>query len=73
MKKTVLIGAILIVLGVLSLAYEGITYMTREEVVDIGPLELDVEKKETLPIPRVAGLVFLAGGIITLVYSSTKS
>lgn len=72
MKKTLLIGIVLIVLGVISLGYEGISYMTQEEVVDIGPLELDVEKKETLPIPRVAGLVFLVGGVITVVYTSMK-
>lgn len=67
-----LIGIVLIVLGVFALSYEGITYMTQEEVLDVGPLELDVEKKETLPIPRVAGLVFLVGGVITVVYTSLK-
>ncbi len=72
MKKTLLIGIVMIVLGVLSLGYEGITYMTQEEVLDVGPLELDVQKEETLPIPRVAGLVFLVGGVITVVYSSMK-
>ena len=72
MKKTMLIGIVLIVLGVIALGYEGITYMTQEEVVDIGPLELDVEKEETIPIPRVAGLVFLVGGVITVVYTSMK-
>lgn len=68
-----LIAVILIVLGVLALGYEGITYMTQEEIVDLGPLELDVEKKETIPIPRVVGLVFLIGGVVTAVYASTKS
>lgn len=72
MKKAMLIGIVLIVLGVVSLGYEGISYMTQEEVVDIGPLELDVEKEETIPIPRVAGLVFLVGGVITVVYTSMK-
>ncbi len=72
MKKTLLIGIVMIVLGVLSLGYEGITYMTQEEVLDVGPLELDVQKEETLPIPRVAGLVFLVGGVITVVYSTMK-
>lgn len=73
MKNTMLVAVVLIVLGVLALGYEGITYMTQEEIVDLGPLELDVEKKETIPIPRIVGLVFLVGGVVTAVYASTKS
>ncbi len=70
MNKTMLIGLVLIVLGVLSLGYEGISYMTQEKVLDLGPLELDVEKKETIPIPRIVGIMFLVGGIATTAYAS---
>ena len=73
MKKSVLIGIVLVVLGVLALGYEGITYVTQEEVLDIGPLDVDIEKKETLPFPRIAALIFLMSGIAALVFSSMKS
>jgi hypothetical protein len=39
MKTAGLIGIILIVLGVVSLAYQGITYTTHKKVLDIGPLQ----------------------------------
>jgi len=38
MKTYTLTGIILIVIGIVSLAYQGITYTTREKVVDIGPI-----------------------------------
>lgn len=72
MKNTMLVAIVLIVLGVLALGYEGITYMTQEEIVDIGPLDIDVEKEETIPVPRIVGLVLLVGGVVTAVYASTK-
>ncbi len=72
MKNTMFVAIVLIVLGVLALGYEGITYMTQEEIVDLGPLEIDVEKEETIPVPRIVGLVLLVGGVVTAVYASTK-
>ena len=72
MKRSIIVGIVLIVIGVLALGYEGITYMTQEEVLDLGPLDVDVQKEETIPIPRVVGLIFLVGGIIVASYSSLK-
>jgi uncharacterized membrane protein HdeD (DUF308 family) len=72
MNKTILIGLVLITLGVLALGYEGMTYMTHEEVIDLGPLEINVEKKETIPVPRIVGVVFLLGGIATVAYAAKK-
>jgi hypothetical protein len=73
MKKNMIIGLVLIVLGVLALAYEGISYMTQEEIVDLGPLELEAETEKTIPIPPIIGFLALAGGIVVVVYSSTHS
>ena len=36
MRPVTLVGIVLIVLGVLALAYQGITYTTREKVIDLG-------------------------------------
>ncbi len=72
MNKTMLLGVVLIVLGVLALGYESISYMTQENVVDLGPLDIDVETKETIPVPRIVGVIFLIGGIATA-YASKKS
>jgi hypothetical protein len=64
---------VLIVLGVISLAYGGITYTTREKVVDLGPIEATAERRKTVPLPPIIGGVALAAGIGLLVMGSKKS
>ena len=53
MKDLPLFGVILIVLGVISLAYQGITYTTHKKVLDIGPLQATTEEHKTIPLPPV--------------------
>ncbi len=72
MKTNTLIGIILIVIGIVALAYQGITYTTREKVVDIGPIQMTAEKTKTLPLPPIVGVVALVGGIVLLVVGSRK-
>jgi hypothetical protein len=48
-------------------AYQGITYTTREKVVDLGPLQMTAEKTKTFPLPPILGAVALVGGIVLLV------
>jgi hypothetical protein len=68
------IGAILlIVIGVVAFAYQGITFKTREKAVDLGPLQVTTEKTRSIPIPPIVGGIALAGGIILLVRSSKKN
>jgi uncharacterized membrane protein len=72
MKTSLIIGIVLIVLGVVALAYEGISYTTREKVVDIGPLHASVEKKKTIPLPPVLGGVALIGGIVLVLAGARR-
>jgi hypothetical protein len=64
MQKTV--GAILIVLGLLGLAWGGFTYTTREKVLDVGPIHATRDKTHSVPVPPVAGAIALVGGIALL-------
>jgi uncharacterized membrane protein len=68
-----LIGIALIVLGVIALAYQGITYTTREKVVDLGPLKVTAQKEKTIPLPPILGGLALAGGIALVVVAARKS
>ena len=63
-KRT--LGLILLVVGVLALAYQGFTYTTRKKVVDIGPIQATKEEHHTVPLPPVLGVLALVGGIIIL-------
>jgi hypothetical protein len=62
-----LIGAVLIVLGIIGLAWGRFTYTSREKVVDIGPIHATREKQHTVPLPPIAGAASLLGGIALLV------
>lgn len=73
MKPTVLLGIALIVLGVIALAYQGITYTTREKVIELGPLKATVEKEKTIPLPPVLGAAALAGGIVLVIVGRKRS
>ena len=73
MKTYSLIGIILIVLGIAAFAYQGISYTTRENVVDLGPVHVTAEKTRTLPLPPIAGALALIGGIVLLVRGSKQS
>ena len=55
MKPISIAGIVLIVLGVVALAYQGITYTSRETVIDIGPLQATAERQKTLPLPPIVG------------------
>ena len=64
-------GVILIVLGLVALAYGGISWTQRETVADIGPVEIQRTDRETIPLPPVAGAVAVFAGLI-LIFASGK-
>lgn len=67
MKPVSILGIVLIALGMCALVYEGITYTTTEEVAKIGPLEVTVEERKSIPLSPVLGVVSLVGGIVLIV------
>jgi uncharacterized membrane protein HdeD (DUF308 family) len=73
MKPIMLLGVVLIIIGVLALAYQGITYTTREKVLDLGPLKASVDKQKTIPLPPVLGAVALATGVILVVVGNKRA
>jgi hypothetical protein len=68
-----LIGIALIALGLIALVYQGITYTSREKVVDLGPLKITAQKENTIPLPPILGGLALAGGIVLVVVAARKS
>ena len=73
MKPVTLVGVALIILGVLALAYQGITYTTREKVVDLGPLKITADKEKSIPLPPILGALALAGGVVLVFVGIRKS
>ena len=72
MKTATILGIALIMLGVVAFAYQGITYTTREKVIDLGPLQATVDTKQTLPLPPLVGGLALIGGVVLLVVGARR-
>ena len=60
------IGAMLIVLGLIGLAWGGFTYTTKKKVLDVGPIEATREEHHNVPVPPIAGALALVGGIVLI-------
>ena len=73
MNPKIIIAIILIALGIVAFAYQGITYTTREKVVDLGPIHVTAERTKTLPLSPIVGAIAIVGGIVLLVMGSKKS
>ena len=68
-----LVGIALIVLGIVAFAYQGITYTSREKVIDIGPIHATADTQKTIPLsPFLGGLTFV-GGIVLVVVRAKKA
>lgn len=70
MKPISIIGVVLIVFGVVTLAYQGITYTSRKKIIDIGPIQATQETRKTIPLSPIWGGVALAGGIVLVLIGS---
>jgi hypothetical protein len=73
MNSTMLIGSVLIVIGVIALAYQGITYTSREKILDVGPLEATAERQKTIPLPPIVGGAALVGGLLMIFAGAKKT
>jgi hypothetical protein len=67
MKPISMVGILLVVLGALALAYQGITYTHREKIIDLGPIHATADEQKTIPLPPILGAIALVGGIALLV------
>jgi hypothetical protein len=73
MKSASIVGILLIVLGVIALTYQGITYTTKKKVLDIGPIQATKEEHKTIPLPPILGGIALVGGIALLITGGKNS
>jgi hypothetical protein len=72
MKPFAIVGVLLVIIGVIGLAYGGISYTKEKTVVDIGPIKATADTRETIPVPPIVGGLALVGGIVLLVAGAKK-
>ena len=66
-------GFALIIVGLALIVYAGINIVRKEKVVDIGPVEISVEKNNSVQLPSILGSVFLVGGILILALDKKRT
>lgn len=73
MKPMVLAGIALIVLGVVGLAVDNISFTEQRTVIDAGPLKVTASEQRNIPIPTVAGVIAIVVGLGLCFMGARKS
>ena len=73
MKTNTLLAVLLIAIGIVAFAYQGINFKTKEKAIDFGSVEVTAEKTRRLPLPPIVGAIALVGGIVLLVTEMKKA
>ncbi len=60
------IGALLVVLGLVGLLYGGFSYVKRDKIIDLGPIQATKTETKTVPLPPIAGAVAVVCGVVLL-------
>ena len=66
MRLITVVALVLVTIGIVALAYQGITYTTSEKVVDLGPLQIEAKREKTIPLPPIVGVAALVAGVVLL-------
>jgi uncharacterized membrane protein HdeD (DUF308 family) len=72
MRPVAIVGVVLIMLGLVALVYQSVTYTSRETVIDIGPVHATADRQKTVLVPPVLGIVTVVGGVALLVAGVRK-
>lgn len=65
--QTKTVGIVLIVIGIILIAYTGFNFVTTEKVVDIGPINISKDNNHFVQWSPIVGVVLLVGGIVVTV------
>jgi hypothetical protein len=72
MRALVFIGILLLIIGVVVLGFQGVTYFTQERVVDAGPVKVDVQKPHTIIFNPIAGVAAVGAGLVLVLIGSRR-
>ncbi|MGO4822272.1 MULTISPECIES: hypothetical protein [unclassified Flavobacterium] len=70
--KTKTLGIAVIIIGAIMIFYTGFNYVTKEKVVDIGPIEINKEENHPVQWSPIIGVVLLVGGVLLVVTDKKK-
>jgi len=67
------IGIVLVVLGILALAYGGISFSRERTVLQLGSMSVTATEHKSIPVPAVVGAIVLVGGAALLVVGKRRT
>jgi uncharacterized membrane protein YidH (DUF202 family) len=62
-----ILGIVLIVVGLIALAFGGISWTQNKKIVDVGPIQAERQEHHTIPLPPIFGGIAVAAGVVLLV------
>ena len=66
-------GIVLVIIGIVMMVYTGFNVVTKEKVVDLGPLEINKEENHPVQWPPIIGAILLVGGIVVIAFGKKAS
>ena len=73
MKGLAILGIVLLLGGLAALIWPAITVTHREKAVDLGPIEVTTEDRDTIPLPPVFGIAAAAAGVVLIAMSRRRA
>jgi len=67
MRTSAVAGVILIIIGVIALVFQGITYTKHKKVLQVGSFQATTEQRKTIPVSPIIGGIAVVAGVILLV------
>ncbi len=61
-----MIGAVLLAIGIVALAWGGVFWTNRDTLIKAGPLKVTTEDRDGVAVPPVLGILAVVGGIVLL-------
>ena len=66
-------GIVLVVIGIAMMVITGFNIVTKEKVVDLGPLEVNKEEKTPINWSPILGAALLVGGVVVIAMDKKKA
>jgi uncharacterized membrane protein YidH (DUF202 family) len=73
MKPATIVGILLIILGIIGFATGGLSFTHQKKDVDVGPVQISHQTKDTLPISPVLSTIALVAGLGLVVVGARSS
>jgi hypothetical protein len=67
-----IIGLVLVIVGLVSLLWGGVSWTREKTVVDIGPIKARTEERERIPLPPLVGGIAGAVGLFLLLVPARR-